>query len=249
MFLRFVSAGRARRAFTLIEILVVIAIIAILAAILFPVFARARENARRTSCMNNLKQLELGFLQYTQDYDEKYPLTTFTGGTSTPGNTWAGSIQPYVKSTQVFRCPSDAGTQWSAPSLPPNGTPPYTTSYVENAWMASTNAFGSLAAMSSPSTAIHLAECRDNISRDHFHPFYWGVGSSAGPEDTSSAYMSGPETFDSAAQRTTELALTRHFDGFNVAYADGHVKWIRWEQKWKSSGATPQENEGEFRPH
>ncbi len=93
-----------KAAFTLIELLVVIAIIAILAAILFPVFARARENARRSSCQSNLKQIGLGALQYIQDYDEKYP----TSYINTPGQPrWLQVIQPYVKSTQVFACPSN----------------------------------------------------------------------------------------------------------------------------------------------
>ena len=93
-----------KSAFTLIELLVVIAIIAILAAILFPVFARARENARRSSCMSNMKQIGLGVLQYAQDYDEKYP----SGTTGNRGRGWAGQVLPYIKSSQVFVCPSDA---------------------------------------------------------------------------------------------------------------------------------------------
>ena len=97
-----------KSAFTLIELLVVIAIIAILAAILFPVFARARENARRSSCQSNLKQIGLGVLQYTQDYDEFYPMGTWQyNGTSAPEVRWSQSIQPYVKSTQLFMCPSN----------------------------------------------------------------------------------------------------------------------------------------------
>ena len=94
------------RAFTLIELLVVIAIIALLAAILFPVFARARENARRASCQSNLKQIALGIRQYTQDYDERYPLDD-TNDVGTVG--WAYIIQPYVKSEQILQCPSDSG--------------------------------------------------------------------------------------------------------------------------------------------
>src|SRR5262249_11511404 len=102
--------SRRQRAFTLIELLVVIAIIAILAAILFPVFAKARENARRTSCTSNLKQMGLGILQYTQDYDETFPLsvTASTSTTSNPPVGWADAIQPYVKNTQIYQCPSDS---------------------------------------------------------------------------------------------------------------------------------------------
>ncbi len=94
-----------RGAFTLIELLVVIAIIAILAAILFPVFARARENARKSSCQSNLKQIGLGIMQYTQDYDEKLPYSR-TDADPAP---WHVKIFPYVKSTQIFACPSNTG--------------------------------------------------------------------------------------------------------------------------------------------
>src|SRR5882757_4911358 len=97
------------KGFTLIELLVVIAIIAILAAILFPVFAKVREKARQTTCTSNLKQLGLGFMQYAQDNDEKFP------GSDWYGMKWAGHIYPYVKSTGVFHCPDDpAGTAINA---------------------------------------------------------------------------------------------------------------------------------------
>lgn len=95
---------RARRlGFTLIELLVVMAVIALLAALLFPTFARARENGRRTSCASNLKQIGLGIAQYTQDHDGTYPL-----GLQEDWNYgWPTTTEPYVKSIQVFRCPSD----------------------------------------------------------------------------------------------------------------------------------------------
>lgn len=101
-------------AFTLIELLVVIAIIAILAAILFPVFGRARENARRSSCQSNLKQIGLGIAQYSQDYDEnQIPMGTGIpiGGSDLAYTGWQDLVQPYVKSLQVFKCPSNTNTE------------------------------------------------------------------------------------------------------------------------------------------
>jgi prepilin-type N-terminal cleavage/methylation domain-containing protein/prepilin-type processing-associated H-X9-DG protein len=113
---------RLASAFTLIELLVVIAIIAILAAILFPVFAQAREKARAISCLSNEKQIGLGILQYQEDYDEKNP-----GGLNPYGSGagYAGQIYPYVKSTQVFLCPDDTGetkSGWNAATQSASGT-------------------------------------------------------------------------------------------------------------------------------
>ena len=102
-----------RKGFTLIELLVVIAIIAILAAILFPVFAKAREKARQSSCLSNVKQLTLGLMQYVQDYDEKFPgryaVTVYPDYVYT-GQRWDNVIMPYVKNTQVKECPSRQST-------------------------------------------------------------------------------------------------------------------------------------------
>lgn len=102
-----------RKGFTLIELLVVIAIIAILAAILFPVFSRARENARRASCISNLKQIGLGIMMYTQDYDEQLPYDDYSWG-GTGKLHWDEEIFPYVKNVQLFTCPSASGSQYNA---------------------------------------------------------------------------------------------------------------------------------------
>ena len=117
-----------RRGFTLIELLVVIAIIAILAAILFPVFARAREKARQTTCTSNLKQLALGLMMYAQDYDEKFPgenLAHYPGSTATAypqdaccveRDIWFEITQPYIKNRQVGICPSTPATDFVRPA-------------------------------------------------------------------------------------------------------------------------------------
>src|SRR4051812_15247968 len=102
--------NRLSQGFTLIELLVVIAIIAILAAILFPVFAKAREKARQTSCVSNEKQIGLAFLQYIQDNDEAFPLSVVTTVSPPPAGAivgWADAIQPYQKSLAIFQCPSE----------------------------------------------------------------------------------------------------------------------------------------------
>ncbi len=111
--------------FTLIELLVVIAIISILAAILFPVFGRARENARRTSCTSNLKQFMLAIMQYNQDYDEQMPLSVSGKDQIGPVTAAANGVQqfsvayflqPYVKSQQIFQCPDDNGFNGGSPT-------------------------------------------------------------------------------------------------------------------------------------
>jgi prepilin-type N-terminal cleavage/methylation domain-containing protein len=103
--------GRTRNSgFTLIELLVVIAIIAILASILFPVFAQARESARLTACLSNMKQMGTGLRMYSQDYDENFPLRRAQSPTVIEGN-WKHLLQPYIKNLQIFQCPSNQASR------------------------------------------------------------------------------------------------------------------------------------------
>jgi prepilin-type N-terminal cleavage/methylation domain-containing protein/prepilin-type processing-associated H-X9-DG protein len=198
---RFVSR---QRAFTLIELLVVIAIIAILAAILFPVFARARENARRSSCLSNLKQLGLGIMQYTQDYDETFPIGFKAG----PENDWWEDawpihVQPYVKSLQVFSCPSDnkgdvdESWQGKAISYASNGNygsdwccaPDWISGFPlqgpmgisgESSWLDRGRGALNLSAVTQPSTSILLAE-KNNAEPRGSSPWVSGNSSVFGP--------------------------------------------------------------------
>ena len=125
-----IPAAGKRSAFTLIELLVVIAIIAILAAILFPVFAQAREQARKTTCLSNLRQLGTGHMMYVQDYDETYALNVL----EVPGQTywydvsWNRNVQPYIKNLQIMNCPNGLNLVQSSrdkkptPNIPDSGT-------------------------------------------------------------------------------------------------------------------------------
>ena len=202
------TPSRARSGFTLIELLVVIAIIAILAAILFPVFARARENARRSSCQSNLKQIGLGMMQYTQDYDEKYLEQNITGVAAT--NRHFGFIlQPYLKSKQIFMCPSAAGSE-----LPlEQGSVNYGGGTTDHIWtaIAATQGgdFKGSYAMNQAfylTGPLSLAEVTKPSETAIFFDAAWPESSGAG--DTSFA----------AGSR-------RHLEGGNICYADGHVKF------------------------
>ncbi len=186
-----------RRAFTLIELLVVIAIIAILAAILFPVFAKAREKARQSSCLSNGKQIGIAVMQYTQDYDETYP----GGAGMGPGGAWNPAfwdlVQPYLKSSQVFKCPSAAN--------PPNanGTP-YPVTYGCNYNIMKWGSGASMASIDAPASRILLGEKNNGD-----WPCY--------PSNTP---IGGYVTAASMPQHW-------HTDGDNFIYCDGHCKWLK----------------------
>jgi prepilin-type N-terminal cleavage/methylation domain-containing protein/prepilin-type processing-associated H-X9-DG protein len=209
------------KGFTLIELLVVIAIIAILAAILFPVFARARENARRASCLSNLKQIGLGMAQYTQDYDEHYPV--YFPGNGISGARpygWADAISPYVKSDQIFQCPSD-------PARPGANNPENSgySDYAYNFWIGGwrtvsltpTRQSGlSLSIFTQASLTVLLTDAAPQNATNYTvggNPESVNApGELFNPVDTGRAYLPG---------------AIRHLDGANMAFADGHAKWYK----------------------
>ncbi len=215
--------------FTLIELLVVIAIIALLAAILFPVFAQAREKARQTTCLSNGRQIGLGFLMYTQDYDENLPLISFPN----PTDSWTNTMQPYLKNRQIYRCPSDDSTNWDTPLVNPpfgqDGT--RLSSYFMNAYMAGSMPYSNLASVNSPASVIYVAESARNITRDHFAPFNWNGDQEVPPNPLFTAFMQGM-TWDAVHNETTELTIRRHNGGSNYVFLDGHSKWQQWGSVW-----------------
>ena len=168
------ATPRFTRGFTLIELLVVIAIIAILAAILFPVFAQAREKARQASCISNNKQVGLAILQYVQDYDEQFPSGRIGPSNSAitfpvypnlwAGVGWAGEVYPYSKSAQVLKCPDDSTLFVAATATTPALSP---VSYSYNANVAGGVAYGgsaSLASLNAPASTVMLSEVKGDAA-------------------------------------------------------------------------------------
>lgn len=221
------SMSRKNRqfAFTLIELLVVIAIIAILAAILFPVFARARENARRASCQSNLKQIGLGVLQYAQDYDEKFPIGTTGGTVGNRGGGWAGASLPYIKSQQIFVCPSDTKT----PNTNPQISYAYNSgiTYPINGWSGP-----SIAAFNASSRTILVFEVTNitwNPNTDITSPYSPdGDGYSGDIQPSGGKYATGPLAA-SGGGTNYDATTGRHLEMSNYLFVDGHVKSLRGE--------------------
>ncbi|HZP83988.1 MAG TPA: DUF1559 domain-containing protein [Chthonomonadaceae bacterium] len=235
------SPDSTRRGFTLIELLVVIAIIAILAAILFPVFAQAREKARQTACLSNMKQVDLGWQMYAQDYDETYPLVSqCVDGTddncNRQGNYWLVTVDPYIKSggtqqvwlskTSVYQCPDylrpaptvdEAGNQLqSGPSV---GTYPLT-SYGVN-W-AVTSAWWALPAGSETWAGESHTVCTLAAVAKPANQILLAPNHACCIESWGRSYIT-----DSPTDNNWNRAARRHSDGANYALCDGHVKFFR----------------------
>jgi len=218
---RYRSLRRSHTAFTLIELLVVIAIIAILAAILFPVFSRAREQARKTACVSNMRQLGLGFQMYTQDYDESLPNSTdgFPGAgrlgawnfykvfpaNPSPGSfdVTQGGLYPYAKNKQIYICPDDGEGRQSG------------NSYAANSCVFQGSAAGfetgkALAAFDAPASFMLLTE--------EASPSFNGNN------------LAAVSTDDGYMLYVANQFTTRHSDGVVLNFVDGHSKWMRPEK-------------------
>ena len=205
-----------RSGFTLIELLVVIAIIAILAAILFPVFAKAREKARQSSCLNNMKQIGLACMQYAQDYDERYPAGDSVAWgdfvyPNYPRGGYVDAIYPYVKNVQVFMCPSDStrdclananvgGAHQFNSSVLPGSYPNQELSYMYNYYLTPN-------AASFYQYPAETAMVTEGIQRPYVY-----VNAATGMLDGTNARMIGG---------------CRHNEGMNLNFLDGHAKWFR----------------------
>jgi prepilin-type N-terminal cleavage/methylation domain-containing protein/prepilin-type processing-associated H-X9-DG protein len=230
---------RERKAFTLIELLVVIAIIAILAAILFPVFAKAREKARQITCASNLKQLGLGFLQYSQDYDEQFPSgTNNTDYYAAFYRGWAGQIYPYVKSTAVYKCPDDSTTA--------SGTNEYVLSYLENAALNPVGLYwggDGIPQINAPASTVMLYEVSghqaamstpgEGDSQSGWGWTYWTAGNTPSHMGLyQTGYMGGTNCLQSNGNNGPSNGYYAgpyglHTNMSNWLLADGHVKALR----------------------
>ncbi len=252
------SLSIGRKGFTLIELLVVIAIISILAAILFPVFARARENTRRASCQSNLKQIGMAFIQYSQDYDERMPASfhtypgpgmyTYPNGTPSTASArpWFSMIYDYLKNYQVYSCPS------ASPGLRYDGgyeitTFPYSYNYYSpvlsglglcgvslncGVSMGPANSAGaSQSAIEDVSGTILVAEGTSALIRFRENALL--------PSET--VVLSKDETCTNVDEAICGRA--RHLDTTTVLFVDGHVKSMNWKSIFgKGSGTGPDIN-------
>jgi prepilin-type N-terminal cleavage/methylation domain-containing protein/prepilin-type processing-associated H-X9-DG protein len=248
--------------FTLIELLVVIAIIAILAAILFPVFARARENARRASCQSNLKQIGLGLAQYVADYDDVLPDPASVGqydASNAAGSTpdkykWMDAIFPYVKSEQIFNCPSDSARDFSYRFRDTNRWGSYAindfyhgmdkapVSYLTGNPSAFSVKMSAVASTATTAWVMDNAQGTRNSDGSPFASYAcYMITDSSGDtptivSDVSPAYIK--TDYSAGGGSYAKGIAARHLDTINVLFCDGHVKALKLDALLKKNATS-----------
>ena len=231
-----------KKGFTLIELLVVIAIIAILAAILFPVFAQAREKARQATCLSNLKNLGTAVVMYTQDYNECYPMG-IGPGTVESTYYWTYKVGQYVKDWKMFYCPSYYNSydgsitaetgEYGVPNLSFNAL---YGGYTANAWLfSSTSIYNNyypktpikVARVKSPSNVVAIYEASSYLMGD-IDWQCWGTYSAWLPGSGVAGHpCAGGDNPVLSGEQLSDYNNGRHNEGINFAYADGHAGFLK----------------------
>jgi len=242
------AGSRSRTAFTLIELLVVIAIIAILAAILFPVFARAREKARQATCSSNLKQIGLAFAGYVQDFDETYPPTDYddgVGGGAGSRVQWYNLVEPYVKSgfgTNLNLNKNQTRSVFFCPDYNVAAPDPAVLQYIklrpQESYEANQNLMPHYRGKSSPADLVYMAANPVHTLAQVDAPASTVMVASGsgkdpdftGRDDSYPAFVL-PNGNDQSGYMATRV---RHSGGDNFLAADGHVKWFAAPANYKA---------------